>query len=700
MVFTTRFVFFALCFSGASAAQTGGSPVQKIIQLLGECRTKVENDLAEETAAMKEYTAYCDNEAKDKAYAIETATRGLEEASAVVEESKATIATSDDEAATLGTHIAAKEKELAEVQKNRAADHADFVAAEAELVTSVDQLARAAELLKKQQSFAQMRGGHFKLDKKSAEAIQAISTIIESQWVGAGSRKTLAAFLQSQAKAKEAEDDEFALDQPQAKQVAYESSSGSIITTIEEMQGKAEDTLSELRKKETEANHAFQMLEAGLEDEISHAKSKLGAATKLKASATEAMAEASAEVVETEKSKAADEEYVTTLKQECQARAVEFEETMKSGKDEIAAIEKAKTILEEGVTAFVQISSKTRRFSTKFSNDDEDESDEIAERRAKIVQIFKDISANRHSFVFAQLANMAASDPFEKIKGLINDMIEKLLKEAAEAATHEAFCQEEMGKSKKAQEDKTMKLDKFSTRVDEASSKVAELTESIKKLEAEVAEIDKAQAEATKLRTAENAEFKKVSKDYKDSAAAVAKAIEVLQSFYGGAALIQLKSSTTLKSKTKTKDAKQGDAAGVIISILETAQEDFTSLLAESEAVESEAQSTYDKMTTENKIAKASKMAEAKAKQSEVKSVTSSLEMSKEDQASTSKELDAVLAYIDKLKPECETKAMSYEEKKAAREAEIEGLKEALNILSGPMLLETGRKVRRVKLHA
>merc|ERR1719159_1385421 len=128
-------------------------------------------------------------------------------------------------------------------------------------------------------------------------------------------------------------------------------------------------------------------------------------------------------------------------------------------------------------------------------------------------------------------------------------------------------------------------------------------------------------------------------------------------------------------SKAKAKDSKQGDAAGVIIGILEVAQEDFTSLLAESEATESEAQSTYDKMTTENKIAKATKQAEAKGKQSEVKSVTSSLEMSKEDQASTQKELDAVLASLDKLKPECETKVMSYEEKKAAREAEIEGLK-------------------------
>jgi len=271
---------------------------------------------------------------------------------------------------------------------------------------------------------------------------------------------------------------------------------------------------------------------------------------------------------------------------------------------------------------------------------------------------------------------------------LINDMIEKLLKEAQEAATHEAFCQEEMGKTKKSQENKNMKLSKFTARVDQGTSKLAELTEAIKTLEAEVGEIDKATAEATAIRTKEHEDFVKVSKEYKDSATAVAKAIEVLQNFYNGASLIQLKSQTRSLSKMRVKarstDSGVNDgAAGVIIGVLETAQEDFTSLLAETEAIESEAQAAFDKMSTENKIAKATKSAEAKAKGSEVKGVTSSLEMSKEDQASTGKELDAVLAYLDKLKPECETKAMSYEEKKAARDAEIEGLKSALEILSG-----------------
>merc|ERR1719380_127530 len=95
-----------------------------------------------------------------------------------------------------------------------------------------------------------------------------------------------------------------------------------------------------------------------------------------------------------------------------------------------------------------------------------------------------------------------------------------------------------------------MTLDKLSARIDGASTTIAENTEAIKTLEAEVAAIDKAQAEATTLRTTEHEDYLKASKDFKDSAEAVAKAIEVLKNFYEGS-FIQVKSKTSLKSKTQ-----------------------------------------------------------------------------------------------------------------------------------------------------
>merc|ERR1719171_1007075 len=159
----------------------------------------------------------------------------------------------------------------------------------------------------------------------------------------------------------------------------------------------------------------------------------------------------------------------------------------------------------------------------------------------------------------------------------------------------------------------------------------------------------------------------------------------VLKSFYEGGALIQTHSQRSTRPEF---GGAKSDAASGIISVLEVAESDFTRLLAETETAEDTAADSYAKQTEENKISKVTKETDSKAKQSEIKSLTVQLGHHKEDHASTSEELDAVNLYIDKLRPQCEEKAMSYEEKKAAREAEIAGLKEALEILEGSSFIQ------------
>merc|ERR1719502_1619348 len=210
--------------------------------------------------------------------------------------------------------------------------------------------------------------------KKMSAVVSALKTMIDAEWVDVGSKRKLKSFLQSAAQAQEDEDDDLSLTQPQAKMVAYESSSGGIVKTIEEMQGKAEDTLSDLRKKEMADAQEFAMLEQGLKDEISHGEEKLSTATKSKAANEEAKESASGKLVETKKSKSADEEYAGTLKTECEAKASEWEARQKSAAEEMGAIEKAKQILVDGVKAFVQLSSKVRKSGiTKRWNPDDDD---------------------------------------------------------------------------------------------------------------------------------------------------------------------------------------------------------------------------------------------------------------------------------------------------------------------------------------
>merc|ERR1719359_14287 len=324
-------------------------------------------------------------------------------------------------------------------------------------------------------------------------------------------------FLQAAAAAKENEDDDLSLDiaQPQAKMVAYESSSGGIVTAIEEMQGKAEDTLSDLRKKEMQAAHSYDMVKGTLDGEIKNSEDKLSIAKSSNAGATEAEGAANGELTETKKTKAADESYAATLKTDCETKASEWSERQKSATEEMAVIDKAKEILTSGVSAFVQvnINNAVKKYK-KWDPDQDDEDDKTAARRDRVVTLLKNLATTHHSYALQQMSSMARSDPFVKIRGLIEDMIAKLLKKAQEEATQKAFCDEEIGKSKKSQDEKQTKIDEYQTRIDGASSTIATLTEDVKTLESEIAGIDKSQAEATEMRNTENSDYVKASTDF------------------------------------------------------------------------------------------------------------------------------------------------------------------------------------------
>merc|ERR1719160_785765 len=112
---------------------------------------------------------------------------------------------------------------------------------------------------------------------------------------------------------------------------------------------------------------------------------------------------------------------------------------------------------------------------------------------------------------------------------MIEDMIAKLLQEAAEEATQKAFCDKEIGESMTSKADKEGKLEKVNARLEKAESSMATLTEEITKLSKEVAENDKAMADATAVRQKEKADFMVIEKDLSESQEACAAATQVLR---------------------------------------------------------------------------------------------------------------------------------------------------------------------------
>merc|ERR1711920_926727 len=82
------------------------------------------------------------------------------------------------------------------------------------------------------------------------------------------------------------------------------------------------------------------------------------------------------------------------------------------------------------------------------------------------------------------------------------------------------------------------------------------------------------------------------------------------------------------------------------------------------------------------KQSKAIKSKDVEYKTQESKNLDTAVAELSETREATDKELSAVLEYYGKVKERCIAKPETYEERKARRESEIAGLKEALAILN------------------
>jgi len=642
-----RFTF--LLFAGVIATQV--SPVQKVLELLDELKAKVAGDLSAEETMMGEYTKWCDEEDNEKEDAITSGKRTIGDLNAVIADSNAKIGELSSEIEELAGKISTAEADLKAATGIRDEEKGSFSATESELTETIDTLGRATAVLSRGQfSFLQSRKGDL------AALQNGLSKIIEASWVNTAQKSAVQSLIQS------TDQDEDLELQPQATAAAFTSQGGGILDTLKDMTEKAEGTLSDARAGEMKSNHAYEMLKQSLETELKTMRKRMSAATAEKAGQEKTNSDASEDLATTQKTLDADTKYLEELRQSCAQKAEEWEQRQKDAAGEMAAIAKAKEILEDGVKVFLQVSAKT------LAKDDFD-----SVKRNQVSRIFAKLATGSHAYALQQLASSARRDTFGKVKGLIENMIDRLNKEAAEEADAKAFCDTETSKSRAKQADLSAKLDKHAVRIEQATASIEQLKVQIKSLQEQMAAMDAAEAEATALRQKEHAEYEKASSDYKQSAEAVANAVTVLQQYYSQGSFVQ---------QAPEFGGAKTDVAGTIVEMLEVAESDFTRLLAEAEASEKEAAAAYEKLSKDNAVARAANTEEVKGKENEVGRLDMSLLNYKEDHETTSKELDAVLKYLDELKPQCETKVMTYAERKARREEEISGLKEALEILS------------------
>merc|ERR1719428_2182415 len=522
------------------------------------------------------------------------------------------------------------------------------------------------------------------LQLKSATSItEALSVMVQASALSSADASRLTALVQSQ---QSDDDEETGAPDP----AAYKGHSDGIIGTLEGLTEKAETQLDKARKAESTAAQNYEMLKQSLTDEMKFANADMDKAKKGLAESQEKKATAEGDLEVTEKDLAEDIKTKSTLHQDCMSAAEEFELTTKSRGEELAALATAKKVIKEstggaaGQTYFNQVSFMQLSSSADLAN-------------VEAIRFVRDLARKSKSPAMAQLASRMSSairlgaaageDPFAKVKGLITDMIATLESEAEEDASQKAYCDKEMGETTAKKDDLTAESEKLSTKIAQDKAASAKLKEEVATLQNELAAMAKAKAEADKMRAEEKATYEKNSAEMEQGIKGVKLALKVLKEYYAKA--------------DKSHESADGAASG-IISLLEVCESDFTKGLTEMTAQEETAASEHEAYTKEDEVATTMKQQDVKYKTAEAAGLDKTVSETSSDLATVTDELSAVLSTLDKLKEMCVAKAEPYAEIKARREAEIAGLKEALEILESETALvqkATKHSLRGVRLH-
>merc|ERR1719387_108331 len=422
-------------------------------------------------------------------------------------------------------------------------------------------------------------------------------------------------------------------------------------------------------KKEEKAQYEYEMLKDNLRQDIHLAEHELETQKKRKAEDSETKANAEGDLAVTSKDLENDVKALEELHTECMTHANDFEVATKDRGEELKALATAKKIIVEATAGaqsisygLDQLSFAQLQTSTRLSS----RSDLVS---FEVVRHVQDLAKKQHSSVLAQLASRlksavklgtSESDVFAKIKGLVNDMIAKLEKEAEEDATEAAYCAKETSETTEKKESNEAEIEKLTTKINQAKSRSTKLKSEVATLQEELSNLASSQAEMDKMRTEEKATFMENEAALQQGISGVQKALKVLNDYYSG---------------------KGKGSSAAILSLLEVAESDMSKDLSELTTIEKTSETEYEAQTKENELTKTTKMQDEKYKTKEYTSLDKAVTELSGDLQGVQTEQDAVLQYLAKINERCVAKAPPYAEIKARREAEIAGLQDALQIL-------------------
>jgi len=319
--------------------------------------------------------------------------------------------------------------------------------------------------------------------------------------------------------------------------------------------------------------------------------------------------------------------------------------------------------------------------------------------RDEVLDLLRSKGQELKSTMLVRIAGQMQNDPFGKIKMLISELIERMNQEAADEATHKGWCDKSIGKAESTRENKAEAITSLNTELEMKQIAKDKLVDEIDTLKNQIEELGLTKDEFTKVREDEKAENEATIKEAEDGKAAVQDAKKVLEKFYGEEApssLVQRSTSTRGRDDQPDAGFEGGDGrdqegGANIIALMDVIESGFETTIKGTKKEEDQAVRDFNALKHTTEISIETKTADKEAKESELASTKDHIAKKLEDLKSEVELLDKALEELIELQPACIDTGMSYEDRVAKREEEIQALNEALCMLEkqGPYKEET-----------
>jgi len=451
---------------------------------------------------------------------------------------------------------------------------------------------------------------------------------------------------------------------------------------LETFEGNLEDS----RREELEAQKAFEDLKAAQEEQIAACQEQLDTKTQEKATTDEKLAKAKVDLKDTKSSLAADQEFLTMLKEKCQMTDQEWEERQKTRQDEIEAVSKALAVLSSDDAHDLFTKTFNPSFLQKESSAQESAS---AARRSKVTAALTLAAKRLNNPRLAALATRVRLDSFTKVKAAIDEMVTQLLKEKKDEIEHKDWCVEEFNTNELQSQSKGRDKEDVLAHIEDLESTLDALTKAIKLTEAEIKEMQIQLKRAGEDRERENKEFQTTVADQRETAKLLKAALSILQQFYEPAAASAESSFAQRQAPagpppppgfdTYEKSSGSKGVLGMIKQIIS----DTEAMEKETVRDEEDAQKAYEDFVKQTNAAVETKSKELVNKKETKADTEADLVQANKDKESILAELEQLSNYKAELHSSCDFILKNFDARQKARDEEVDALKQAEAILSG-----------------